>query len=239
MIKIVLKYSGTSVIFLTFVSLFNVLSAQTLNKYGLLIISRYEDYEKSVHKDSLNTLINISKTIPNIRLDIKYATTDNFLKEAVYPNAVAFARMSVVAAIKNVETELEKRGLGLKIFDAYRPYSVTEYFFEKTHDTVFVALPWRGSRHNRGCAVDLTMVNLKTGKEVKMPTKFDDFTNKAHPDYMNLTKKAIRNRSLLINTMEKYGFKVYYAEWWHFDYQGWEKFDLMDIPFDLLIKFEK
>jgi D-alanyl-D-alanine dipeptidase len=202
-----------------------------INKYGLKVISNYQDYQTSINTDSSNTLLNIATYIPDIVLDIKYATTDNFLKAKVYDGSYAFARKPVVEALIKVQNELKKQGYGLKIFDAYRPYQATVQFYEKIQDSVFVAAPWRGSRHNRACAIDLTIVKLKNGKELKMPTKFDDFTNKAHTDYMKLPKKRIQNRELLISIMEKYGFKVYEGEWWHFDFNGWEKFDLMDISF--------
>jgi D-alanyl-D-alanine dipeptidase len=97
-----------------------------------------------------------------------------------------------------------------------------------------VAAPWHGSRHNRGAAVDITLVDLKTGKELPMPTAFDDFTEKAAPDYPHLPDEVIRNRNLLITTMQQFGFSVYPHEWWHFDYIGWKKFPLMDLSFDEL-----
>lgn len=100
-------------------------------------------------------------------------------------------------------------GLGLKIYDAYRPYKVTVYFYEKLQDSVFLAVPWRGSRHNRGTTVDLTLIDLKSGKELKMPTRYDAISPKAHINFKKLPSKVIRNRNLLLNTMQKHGFKVY------------------------------
>lgn len=96
---------------------------------------------------------------------------------------------------------------------------------------------WRlpASRHNRGCAIDLTLVDLKTGDELAMPTLYDDFSDKAHPDYPYLSPVILANREKLISTMEKYGFTVYYAEWWHFDFAGWDRYEILDIPFDSLI----
>jgi D-alanyl-D-alanine dipeptidase len=205
------------------------------NKYGLKVIKANQEYHKTILIDSSNILLNIKQSIPDIKLDIKYATKDNFIGEAVYKLPLAFARKPVVQALAKIQKELEKQGLGIKIWDAYRPYAITELFYEKTHDTMYVAVPWKGSRHNRGCAIDLTLIDLKTGKELDMPTPFDDFTVKAHPDFMQLDKKILANRTFLISIMEKYGFTVYNSEWWHFDYRGWEKFDLMDIPFESLV----
>ncbi|MCX6246131.1 MAG: M15 family metallopeptidase [Bacteroidetes bacterium] len=208
--------------------------AQTVNKYGLKVISDYQEYLKSIVADNANLLVNIRQEIPEIVLDIKYATKDNFIHESVYKQPLAFARKPVVEALADIQAELKILGLGLKIWDAYRPYSVTVKFYEKTHDSVYCAVPWKGSRHNRGCAVDLTLIDLKTGKEVAMPTAYDDFTDKAHPDFMNLPENILKNREFLVSLMKRYGFTPYPSEWWHYDYQGWEKFDLMDIPFEQL-----
>jgi zinc D-Ala-D-Ala dipeptidase len=208
----------------------------TDNQYGLKVIRDYEAYHYMILVDSSNQLLNVKQFIPDIALDIKYSTPDNFIGEAVYDLPLAFARKPVVEALKKVEADLKKQGLGLKVWDAYRPYSVTEIFYQKKPDTVFVSAPWKGSRHNRGCAIDLTLIDLKTGKELKMPTRFDDFTKRASPTYEPLPKDEKSNRDLLITTMEKYGFRVYSSEWWHFDYNGWEKYDLMDIPFNQLVK---
>jgi D-alanyl-D-alanine dipeptidase len=204
------------------------------NKYGLKVIADFEAYRNTVAADSANELIDLSQHIPGIVLDIRYATSNNFVNEPVYRLAAAFARRPVAEALLRVQQELALQGLGLKIYDAYRPYTVTVKFYEKTQDSVFVAVPWKGSRHNRGCAVDLTLVNLKTGKDVRMPTPYDEFSEKAHPDYADVPRKTKENRNLLISVMNKYGFTVYPDEWWHFDFPGWEKFDLMDIPFEEL-----
>lgn len=215
------------------------LNAQEKNVYGLTVVSSLNDYRLEVAEDSNMQLVDISKAIPGIALDIRYATANNFLGFPFYDRAAAFARRPVVDALRQVETELAGEGLGIKIYDAYRPYSVTVMLYEKTHDSVFVAVPWKGSRHNRGCAIDLTLIDLKTGEELSMPTPYDDFSEKAHPDYTDLPAEIIANRTKLISTMEKHGFTVYYAEWWHFDFTGWEKYPVLDIPFDSLIMIYK
>ena len=179
------------------------------NKYGLSIINNPGDYEKLIEEDSTKKLINLEELIPGIILDIKYATDNNFLGKSVYDTAMAFLRLPAAYALLNVENELNKEGLGLKIFDGYRPYSVTVEFYETYKDTTFVASAWRGSRHNRGCAVDLTLINLKTVKELKMPTPFDDFTEKAYSNYNNLPEEVIKNRAILKTVMEKHSFKNY------------------------------
>ena len=206
------------------------------NKYGLVVVDNYNEYKKLSDADSLQLLVDLEKFIPSIKLEIHYAASDNFFKEPVYNLAKAFLRLPAAIALREVQAELKKKGLGIKIFDGYRPYSVTVRFFDKLHDTVFLAVPWRGSRHNRGCAVDLSLISLKTGKELKMPTHFDDFTEKAHSEYKNHPKDVIKNREVLRDVMTKHGFKVYPDEWWHFDFNEWQKFELTDIPFEELIK---
>ncbi|ETZ19348.1 M15 family metallopeptidase [Pedobacter sp. V48] len=204
------------------------------NPYGLQVINSYEDYQSSYAKDPKNELIEIKKAIPNIKLDIRYATKNNFMNQVMYKEARAFARKPVVEQLKKIQLALNKKGYGLKIFDAYRPYTITLAFYQKAKDKNFVANPKKGSKHNRGCAIDLTLIDLKTGKELQMPTSYDSFAAQASPSYSNLPALVIKNRTLLIATMQAYGFRVITNEWWHFDFVGWKKYPLMDIPFEKL-----
>src|SRR5690606_6338301 len=132
------------------------------------------------------------------------------------------------------QEDLAKRGFGLRVFDGYRPYAVTEKMWERYRNPDYVADPKFGSRHNRGCAVDVTLVSLATGKAVAMPTGYDEFSEKAAADFADLPEEIIENRTLLVATMSRHGFEVLSSEWWHFDFRGWEKFELMDIPLDEL-----
>lgn len=202
------------------------------NPYQLDLIENIAQYKQMIAQNEAMQVVDLKDFIPSLVLDIRYATTNNFTNEVVYPEAAAFTRLPVAVALKNVQQELKKSGLGLKIFDAYRPYTATLRFYELYPDTNFVAAPWHGSRHNRGAAIDLTLIDLSTGKALEMPTPFDDFTEKAAPDYTELSDNVKKNRDLLRSVMEKHGFKVYYAEWWHFDFQGWEQFPLMNLSFD-------
>ncbi len=214
--------------------------SQTLhkNEYGLYVVDNIKNYDLLVKQDSNNVLINLESYISTIKLDIRYATKNNFLGEPVYNEARAFARLPAAKALKNVQREVNKIGLGLLIFDAYRPYSATVKFYKKVKDTVYVASVWTGSRHNRGCAIDLTLISLKTGEPLEMPTSFDDFSEKAHSDCLDLSPDAIRNRDLLIGVMAKYGFNNYPGEWWHYDYKDWNKFHLLDLSFEQLDKIQ-
>ena len=193
--------------------------------------------EENKREADLVELITLDKTI---KLDIRYARTDNFVGKVVYSEARAFMQRPAAEAILRVHRKLKKRNLGLVIFDGYRPWSVTKLFWEVTPEDKrkFVANPKTGSRHNRGCAVDLSMFDLKTGKLVEMPTDYDDFTDKASPSYDGASREKKKNRDLLRRMMEAEGFTVNKNEWWHFDYKDWENYAIYDIAFSE-VKMEK
>ena len=181
----------------------------------------------------MHTLVDIQKVIPTIKLNIRYATTNNFTGKKIYPVAKCFLQEPAALALKKAQEELLEKDLSLKVFDGYRPLSVQKIFWELLPDERYVANPKKGSRHNRGCAVDVTLVKLD-GTAVMMPTEFDDFTERAHSDFMNLPAEAIANRKLLRDVMEKHGFTVMPTEWWHFDFKGWEEYPILDIPIEKL-----
>ena len=210
--------------------------AQQPTKAGkkIVVVSSYNQYLSSVKLKPDNELVEIKKAIPNIRLDIRYATRNNFMQQVMYKQARAFVRKPVAEALKKVQTELNKKGLGLKIYDGYRPYAITVAFYQKASDKNFVANPNKGSKHNRGCAVDLTIINLKSGKEIPMPTPYDSFSAAAAANYAGVTPEVKKNKELLIAVMRKNHLNVLENEWWHYDFQNWEKYDLMDIPFERL-----
>lgn len=183
---------------------------------------------------SSHDLVVLTKTMPEITLDIVYATKNNFTGTAVYTQAKCYLRRSVASALFHVHQELKKLGYSIKIWDAYRPFSIQKKFWELCPDPRYVADPAKGSKHNRGAAVDLTLIDLKTNKELVMPSAFDDFSEKAHLNYAAMSPEAAKNCRLLQNIMIKHGFISQPNEWWHFDYKGWEQFDLLDIPFSKL-----
>jgi len=219
------------IFFLSF-SLFSV--AQTTSNKKLVVVNSFNQYQASVKTDPNNELVEIKKAIPNIKLDIRYATKNNFMQQVMYKQARAFARKPVVESLKKIQKELNKKGYGLKIFDGYRPYAITVAFYKKASDKNFVANPAKGSKHNRGCAVDLTLINLKTGKELVMPTPYDSFSAAAAANYENISAEAKKNRNFLIAIMAKYQMNVLENEWWHYDFSSWTRYDLMDIPFEKL-----
>lgn len=180
-----------------------------------------------------HNLVNIQKINPRIKLDIRYATPNNFTNKAVYTSSHCFLLKETAQKIDAAQKELEPMGLGLLIFDGYRPRSVQQLFWNLVPDPRYVADPKKGSRHNSGCAVDCTLVDAQ-GNLLEMPTDFDDFTEKAHRDYMHASPTALKNRALLEKVMVKHGFKGLPTEWWHFDLVGWEKYPFLDVGFDEL-----
>jgi len=175
-------------------------------------------------------LIDVAKLNPSIILDIRYATTNNFTGKIVYPEARCFLVSDAAYALDSVQKDLQKIGLGLKVFDGYRPLSVQKKFWEIMPDERYVADPKKGSRHNRGMAIDLTLVDSK-GNELEMPSEYDDFSEKAHRDYVNTSEASMVNRKILEDVMVKYGFVPFATEWWHFDFKGWEDYGVMDVDF--------
>ncbi|KQM78258.1 D-alanyl-D-alanine dipeptidase [Pedobacter sp. Leaf216] len=221
------------IFFLSF-SLFAVAQTTSKPEQKLVVVNSYTQYLASIKTNPDNELIEIKKAIPNIKLDIRYATKNNFMQQVMYKQARAFARKPVVESLKKIQKELNKKGYGLKIFDGYRPYAITVEFYKKASDKNFVANPAKGSKHNRGCAVDLTLINLKTGKELVMPTPYDSFSAAAAANYQNISPEAKKNRDFLIAIMAKYQMNVLENEWWHYDFSGWRNYNLMDIPFEKL-----
>lgn len=154
---------------------------------------------------------------PSIKIDIKYATTDNFVKEKMYNCGKCFLRPEVAAAIVKAHKQLQKKGYGLKMFDCYRPRPFQQKLWDKVPDDRYVTNPKKGSMHNRGAAVDLTLVD-KNGKELDMGTPFDFFGEKAYQTCTDLPKNVLENRKLLNQTLESVGFKTIRTEWWHFSF---------------------
>ena len=175
------------------------------------------------------------KLDPSIKLDMRYATTNNFTGRVLYDEARAFLTVAAAQALARASAAARAEGFGLTIYDAYRPWRVTKQLWDAAPvgpKKNYVANPKRGSKHNRGCAVDLTLHDLKTGAPVEMPTEFDDFSEKAHRDYAGASAVAITNRARLQRYLEAQGFVGLSNEWWHFDFTGWENYPVMDVPFN-------
>lgn len=171
---------------------------------------------------------------PMIKLDMRYVTTNNFTGNVLYDAARAFLVAPAAKALVRASKAAQADGYGLTIYDAYRPWRITKKLWDATPvgpKKEYVANPKRGSKHNRGCAIDLTLHELRNGQLVEMPTEFDDFSEKAHRNYMGASTTAISNRARLARYLEAEGFIGLSNEWWHFDFTGWEQFPVMDIPF--------
>ena len=177
-------------------------------------------------------LVDVSTLDSTIIVDLKYATADNFMGDTLYSANICLLRKDVAKRLIDVQKELRRMGLGLKIWDAYRPLSVQKKMWQKIHDPRYVADPAKGSNHNRGAAVDVTLVD-KSGKELEMPTGFDDFSEKAGSNYPHASPEARKNRELLKKVMIKHGFKPISSEWWHFNDKDIKKYSILDIPLDI------
>ncbi len=179
-------------------------------------------------------LVELTALDPTIHLDIRYATPNNLVGRAVYTQARAFLQRPAAEALVRVNQAIKKDGYGLLVFDGYRPWAVTKTFWDLTPagEKVFVADPRKGSKHNRGCAVDLTLYSLDTGKEAAMPSVYDEMSERAYPTYAKGGKEVRARRDLLRDAMEREGFFVYPYEWWHFDYKDWRAYPILDVPFE-------
>ena len=172
-------------------------------------------------EDKSDELVDIYNLDSSVKLDIRYATKNNFMQTEFYTEPRAFLISDAAKMLIKAHQELGNYGYGIVIYDAYRPWFVTKMFWEATPDSLknFVADPSSGSVHNRGCAVDIGLYNIKNGKIIQMISGYDEFTERAYPSYVGGTKKERENRNLLITIMKKYGFQVYKYEWWHFDFK--------------------
>jgi len=179
-------------------------------------------------------LVELIKLDPTIRLDVRYATTNNLFGSVFYSEPRAFMERPAAEALVRVSQKLNPLGYGLLVHDAYRPWYVTKVFWDATPNDkkIFVADPAKGSRHNRGCAVDITLYDLRTKKPIEMVSTYDETTDRAYPNYPGGTSLQRWHRDLLRAAMEAEGFTVYEAEWWHFDYKDWQQYPILNLRFD-------
>lgn len=193
---------------------------------GLILISGM-----SSPSQPLSRLVNLQTVDPSLVIDARYAKADNFVGRALYPADQLFLLEFVARDLVAAQAEFKKLGVGLKIWDGYRPLSVQKKMWMLVPDERYVANPAKGSNHNRGCAVDVTLVD-KDGRELAMPTGFDNFSEKAHRDYNKLSPDVLRNRALLSDVMQRHHFVPFATEWWHFDHEGSSEFPVLDVdPF--------
>ena len=172
-------------------------------------------------------LADLAAAAPGVIVDLRYATDDNFFRQRFYKEKRALLRPSTAAKLAEAQKEFSEHGLHLKVWDAWRPLRVQREMWTAVPNPDYVADPARGSRHNRGAAVDATLTD-KSGRELEMPTAFDDFSPRAHADAPDVSDVAKKNRTLLRDVMERHGFRALRTEWWHFDDADWEQFDILE-----------
>jgi D-alanyl-D-alanine dipeptidase len=198
-----------------------------------LALAAQEGPQKGAGPFRAPDLVEIVTLDPTIRLDIRYASAKNEFGRPFYPEARAFLQRPAAEALARVNRALKAKGYGLLVFDGYRPWRVTKEFWDLTpaDKRIFVADPRSGSRHNRGGAIDLTLYDLKTGKEADMGGAYDEMSKRSYVTYEAGPKEALNRRNVLRNAMEREGFFVYPWEWWHFDWKDWRDYAVLDIPF--------
>ncbi len=207
-------------------------TTSTFSQVNKLLVVNYKKYLTEIRADSNNRLIGIKELIPDVQIDLRYATTNNFTKKILYPpQARAYVRLPVAKALVAVQQQLKKYRLGLKIYDAYRPYAVSKKIWLLVQDERYAANPANGSGHNKGLSVDITLIDLSTGVELPMPTAFDNFSDTAHLTFIQLPKHILENRTLLRTIMEHNGFKGLSTEWWHYTFITSESFSVLDLSF--------
>ncbi len=228
-----LKKTAVLVFILAFAIYSNAqLNAIKPNEYGLSVINIKQDYFTSTQQEPQKKMVLLNGYLIYAKYDWKYATINNFTQQILYKNPAAYVRIQAAQALQLIEIDLKEQGIGLLIFDAYRPYSVTKKMWEAVPDESYAANPAKGSNHNRGAAIDVSLYNLQSGDPLQMPTLFDDFSEKAHHNYMQLPQEILTNRSILKNIMTKYGFMALETEWWHYYLpNAASRFELLDFNF--------
>jgi len=197
-------------------------------------------YQQQIKKDSNYYMVELKSVIPNLVYDIRYATTNNFTGTQLYQKGnKTFLRLPAARALQAVQNQLAPQGLGLKIWDAYRPYMATQTMWNLIQDERYVANPAKGSGHNRGLAVDVTIIDLATGKELDMGTGYDHFSDTAHHVFQQLPQPVLQNRQLIKTTMEAAGFTALDTEWWHYYWPNNKAYHVMDFSFDQLSQMNK
>jgi zinc D-Ala-D-Ala dipeptidase len=207
------------------------------HKKDLPVIRTGKEYAKSIAGKAGFEMVDLKTMLPGCQFDIRYASLNNFLGKKLYPPVkTTYCRSRAAISLAAIQTALKEKGLGLKIFDAYRPYAATKKIWALVKDARYAADPAKGSNHNRGVAVDLTIVNLASGTELNMGTGFDNFSDSAHHNFLSFPDSIVQNRLLLKSVMAAHGFEIFETEWWHYTLPNAKEYDLMDLSFDQLKK---
>lgn len=207
---------------------------------SLKVVHNKNEYRQQVMGDSNLAFVELKSMIPNLQYDIRYATTHNFTGRQLYQKgSETFLRRPAALALQQVQIALASRGLALKIWDAYRPYAATQLMWNLIGDERYVANPAKGSGHNRGLAVDVTLIDVQTGKELDMGTPYDHFSDTAHHSFSGLPPQVLQNRQLLKQVMEAAGFNALATEWWHYAWPNNRGYDVMNLSFKQLSQLTK
>jgi D-alanyl-D-alanine dipeptidase len=221
------------IFFILFIFHFQLSSAQELT-----VIGNSKAYKKSVKNDSLQKMEELKSWLPHVVYDLCYASKNNFTGKKLYRQGdKTFVRLAVAQALQKAQQGLLAEGYSFKIWDAYRPYDVTKKMWELIGDERYVANPAKGSGHNRGLAVDVTLVSTKTVEEINMGTGFDNFTDTAHQTFKDLPVDVLKNRKLLKTAMERWGFRALETEWWHYSFPNDRNYEVLNLSFKELKKY--
>ncbi|MBT9394297.1 hypothetical protein KLP40_14085 [Hymenobacter sp. NST-14] len=206
----------------------------TLPSSGFTIVSSAADYRRRLAVNGERELVDLAVLIPEIVLDLRFATAHNVLGRPLYSQARALLRRPVAEALQGVQQVLREWGLSLCVFDAYRPYSLTRVLAQDSGTVKTATSPWNSLPRNRGCAVDVGLVEVATRRPVPLPTDFGEELPAAHSGFGQLPPHVLFNRSVLLAAMKQQGFQNYPGQWWHFAHHRWPDFDLLDLPFEEL-----
>jgi D-alanyl-D-alanine dipeptidase len=209
--------------------------SQSCRAQSITIVGNTKIYRAAIQRDRMQQMIELHSLLPRIMYDLRYAGSNNFTGKRLYSQGrYTYLRRAPALALARVQDSLEKMGLALKVFDAYRPHAATRLMWTLVHDERYVADPAKGSGHNRGLAIDLTLIDRRSGKELNMGTAFDNFSDTASANFAALPENVLKNRRLLRGIMEANGFTVLPTEWWHFYWPNDRNYDVLDIPFEAL-----
>lgn len=204
---------------------------------SLVVVDKRRMYAQEIKEDKAYTMVALRQVIPAIKYQLWYATDQNFMGRKLYPSGEeAYVRFPVAQALAKVAEDLKQQGLGMMVWDAYRPYRITKKMWKLVQDERYVANPAKGSGHNKGIAIDLTLYELSTGQELEMGTGFDNFSDTAHHGFTLLSASQLQNRALLRTTMMQHGFKPLETEWWHYSWPA-RSFSVLDLSFKQLRRF--
>lgn len=209
--------------------------------YGAVYLDNTKFYEGLVNQNSVYLLEDIHSKIPSARYDLRYSTTNNFTGQVLYPPTTqhSFLSSDALVGLQKAAAYFDSLGYDIVVFDSYRPYSVTVQFWELIKDEDYVAIPTKGSMHNRGLAIDLSLWDRKNNQLLDMGTDFDHFTDSAHHAFTGFSEEVLKNRIVLKDAMIRFGFRPIKTEWWHYIWNTETEHPVLDLDFKTLLKVQQ